>query len=114
MAQFHSSVQRFIDPLITGGGVIGDVYFATDTHNLYLCLGTGGLALLDSLLSTGYAQGNPGPQGPQGPVGATGAQGSSGPAGPKGDTGAAGANGAAGPQGPKGDSGTQITDGGTF
>jgi hypothetical protein len=112
MSQFHSLVRSNLPAT----GTVGDIYFCTDTHELFLALGTGGLVLLDSLLSTNYATGNPGPQGPQGPQGAPGPQGVSGPAGPKGDAGVPGATGTTGPQGPKGDPGSLNgpVDAGTF
>ena len=118
MAQFHSTTQAFINTIIDVGSVLGDVWFATDTGNIYLDLGSGGLTPLDSLLATGRSKGSKGDIGPQGPQGVPGPQGVSGPQGPKGDQGPAGRDGkdgATGPQGPKGDpGGTGPIDVGTF
>lgn len=76
MAQFHSLTRKDFPPL--SAGVVGDVYFATDTRELFIALGGGGLVPLDGLLA-----GN-GPVGPQGPAGVAGPIGPQGPAGPTG------------------------------
>lgn len=61
MAQFHSLRRLDFPPF--NAGVVGDVYFATDTRELFVSIGAGGMLRMEELLS---ANGPPGPQGPQG------------------------------------------------
>jgi hypothetical protein len=113
-------------------GVVGDVYMATETRDLFIAVADGRLIPLAGLLNpvtvegargakgdTGVAggiglpglQGPPGRDGvdgksvsgPKGPRGATGAQGVPGRDGIDGKDGATGATGPQGPQGPKGE-----------
>jgi hypothetical protein len=49
-------------------GVIGDIWYATDTREVFVCIGDGGLVLVEGLLTDG-AHGSIGPPGPQGPKG---------------------------------------------
>lgn len=113
MSQFHS--QLFSELPTDGNAIAGDVYYTTDTQQLYAGVIGGGLVPLSALLAGGvsFPPGIPGPAGPQGPQGPPGAGGPSGPqgnGGPPGQTGAQGVGGPpgesiVGPQGPIGDSG---------
>jgi hypothetical protein len=91
----------------TNQGVVGDLFYATNTTSFYGPKTTNGWGSQISVV---------GPQGPAGPTGATGATGSTGPAGPTGATGPqglqgiqglTGATGLQGPQGPIGLTGLQ-------
>lgn len=67
MANFHSlPLNKF--PLI---GVSGDVYYANDTQQIFLCAGVSGMVPFDGILSGGISLAT-GPAGPQGPTGPTG------------------------------------------
>ena len=83
----------------TNQGVVGDLYFATNTTSFYGPKTTNGWGSQISVV---------GPQGPAGPTGATGTTGATGPAGaigatgPQGPQGIQGLIGAMGPQGPIG------------
>lgn len=133
MANFHSMNSS----RLPAKGVVGDVYMATETRDLFIAVADGRLIPLAGLLNpvtvvgargpqgeTGVA-GGIGPHGLQGPAGRDGVDGKSvsGPKGSRGATGATGkdgrdgvdgkdgATGAQGPQGiqgPKGDKGDVL------
>jgi hypothetical protein len=68
-AQFHSmQFRQFPNP-----GISGDLYYATDTQELFLCAG-GSMFAMAGILNGGISLDS---VGPQGPVGATGLAGQS-------------------------------------
>jgi hypothetical protein len=97
MAEFHSLRKQ--DFPQTGAATVGDIYFATDTRELFISIGGGGLVPMDGLLS-GPSFGEPGPKGDPGPAGPSG-----GPPGPTGPSGPSGPSGPVGPVGPAGPTG---------
>jgi hypothetical protein len=85
MVTFHSLKYAAIQGLATKGAiVVGDLYYANDTQELYLACTDGSIAPLSSLILSGNIQGTPGGDGPTGAPGATGATGATGPQGPAG------------------------------
>ena len=96
----NEAVANSFGTLISGSGapaasngVVGDLYYDTNSTSFYGPKTTNGWGPLISVVGP---QGPAGPQGIQGPAGATGP---AGPAGPKGDTGPAGPTGAPGQPG---------------
>jgi|ERR1700723_1274371 len=65
MANFFSTLLAKLPRL----GNPGDVYFATDTRDLFIAIPGGDLILLTNLWSGNSQVGPPGPAGPQGPPG---------------------------------------------
>jgi len=77
-------------------GTVGDVYFTTDCHEIYICAGDGTLLNLKDLLSGAVPHTRAvGPKGEAGPQGSPGADGRTviGPRGPQGAPGERGADG---------------------
>jgi len=69
MAQFHSLPSSQLPG--PGEGISGDLYFAVDTNQLFVCA-TGYLLPVSGILSGGLSLNQTGPQGPQGTPGAPG------------------------------------------
>lgn len=112
MAQFHSLPSKDL-PLTTG--ISGDLYYANDTQQLFVCA-QGYLFPVSGILAGGIQLAEVGPAGTQGPAGRDGADsqvpgpqgppGQAGSNGSQGPVGATGLTGATGPQGPIGNIGT--------
>lgn len=110
-------------------GTPGDAYYAVDTKEVFLVIGSGNLVPLDGLLSVNPRgvvgpkgeqgeKGDKGDRGEQGPRGEKGTEGQQGPVGAPGRDGADGLPGragrdsnVAGPQGPKGEKGDRGAQG---
>jgi Collagen triple helix repeat (20 copies) len=110
------------------GTRVGDVYYGTDTGNVYLCIADLSLLNLSGLLFNPPHAVTVGPQGPQGergrdgesivgPPGLAGRDGKDGKAstipGPRGATGERGATGLKGDRGPRGEKGDRGDTGAT-
>lgn len=105
-AQFHSMpFAKFPNP-----GVSGDLYYATDRQELYLCA-SGAMFAMSGVLNGGISLDSVGPQGPVGSTGPQGSAGATGPQGPQGPQGGTGATGSQGVQGTAGSVGPAGRDG---
>jgi hypothetical protein len=109
MAQFHSMNSARLPQR----GVVGDVYMATETRDLFIAVADGRLIPLAGLLNPVTVQGARGEKGDTGVAGGTGPRGLQGPAGRDGVDGksVSGPKGPRGAQGPKGDPGKDGRNG---
>jgi hypothetical protein len=73
MPEFISAPLNRIRAMATAGQVIaGNVYFANDVQQTFICATDGSLVPMSSIILSGNITGTPGPAGPQGPAGADG------------------------------------------
>jgi hypothetical protein len=104
MANFHSMNSG----RLPARGVVGDIYMAAETRELFIAVGDGRLIPLAGLLNPVTVQGARGERGETGRTGAKGDKGDrgfDGAIGPRGETGPHGERGSQGPQGPRGETG---------